>query len=290
MALRRHDWYSEVLTRILAAGREVAPRGYRVKEVLGLSLIVEQPLDNIVVHAVRNLNFRFMVAEWLWIAFGLNDVGILTRYNSQMARFSDDGKTLAGAYGPRLRPQWAHVLSTLNRDPDSRQAVATIWTPSPSASKDIPCTISLQFMIRGGRLHTFASMRSSDAWLGLPYDVFTFSQLGNMLAGELRVEPGPLHLHLASSHLYEMHWDLGKKFQTAEISSDHTRYARSPILPGFPPELLRDALTSPIGPALLRFIDPVWHRYVRALRAPSWREALAHLESREVNIGSVHAA
>ena len=225
----QHDWYSHVLSRILSEGREVAPRGQRVKEVLGLSLKIQDARDNIVVNPVRNLNFRFMVAEWLWIAFGLDDVRLLARYNSQMARFSDDGLILRGAYGPRLASQWRYIAEALKRNPETRQAVATIWTPSPEPSKDIPCTISLQFLLRDGALHTFANMRSSDAWLGLPYDVFTFSMLGNALAGELRVQPGPLHLHLASSHLYEAHWEkanaivLGKSWRRPKFFETGSR-------------------------------------------------------------------
>jgi thymidylate synthase len=267
------NWYPTVLAGILDHGHEVAPRGQRVKELLGVSFTVRNARENILLNDARKLNYRYLVAEWLWIAFGRNEVSLLTPYNSQMARFSDDGFTLAGAYGPRLASQWSYVIETLKRDPDSRQAVATIWTPVPLPSNDVPCTIALQFFIRFGRLETIATMRSSDAWLGLPYDVFVFSQLANCVAGELGVDVGSLRMQLASSHLYQEHWE-----KAAAALKVTTTYASSPVLPGFPPAWLEEVLERrnlPYWP----HDRACWDRYAVALRSKTWSGALAALRS-----------
>jgi thymidylate synthase len=267
------NWYPTVLAGILDHGHEVAPRGQRVKELLGVSFTVANARENILLNDARKLNYRYLVAEWLWIAFGRNEVSLLTPYNSQMARFSDDGILLAGAYGPRLGSQWSYVIETLKADPDSRQAVASIWTPVPVPSRDIPCTIALQFFIRFGRLETIATMRSSDAWLGLPYDVFVFSQLANCLAGELGIDVGSLRMQLGSSHLYQDHWS---KAQAAVQAP--TSYAASPALPGFPPAWLEEVLEHRTSPVQLLF-ESAWERYAVALRMPTWSAALAALRS-----------
>jgi thymidylate synthase len=274
MVLDGKNWYAAVLGNILDNGQAVAPRGQRVKEVLGVSFTIANARENILLNDARKLNYRYLVAEWLWIAAGRSEVSLLTPYNSQMARFSDDGFTLAGAYGPRLATQWSYVIETLRHDPDSRQAVATIWTPVPLPSKDIPCTLALQFLLRGGRLQTIATMRSSDAWLGLPYDVFTFSQLASCVAGELGIDNGSLTMQLGSSHLYEEHWEQARVAVTAETACEP-----SPRLPGFPPAWLEHVLER----RTLTFEDPgtVWHRYASALRAPTWRAALAALCHRD---------
>lgn len=213
----------------------VCPRGLRCAEMSGLSIYISDLRQNILVHPARHLNYRFMVAEWLWIALGRDDLEPLARYNSVMRNFSDDGQALAGAYGPRLFPQWPWVHQLLEDDPDTRQAVVSIWTPRPTVSKDIPCTIALQFLQRDGRLNCIAAMRSSDAWLGLPYDVFCFSQLTNCLAGELGVEPGWLQLNLGSSHLYEEHWE---KAAAVLQHADEGELLTSPSLPCHPPAWL----------------------------------------------------
>ena len=57
--------------------------------------------------------------------------------------------------------------------------IINIWRENPRSSKDIPCTLSLQFFLREASdqlwLHTIATMRSNDAWLGVPYDTFNFN-------------------------------------------------------------------------------------------------------------------
>jgi thymidylate synthase len=210
-------WYYEylaIITRCLLDGHLVAPRGMTIKENLAETLTIHDAGRTLLVSSTRDLNYRFMLAEFLWIAGGFNDLETLTRYNGKYKAFSDDGLVLTGAYGPRLLPQWRFVLETLRRDPDSRQAIATIWTPSPSPSKDIPCTVAAQFFIRDGELHSIWTMRSSDLWLGLPYDVWTFSMLQAMVAAELRVSVGSLTMQLGSAHLYEEHWGQAVKLVT----------------------------------------------------------------------------
>jgi thymidylate synthase len=202
------EGWRKILYELLLSGKESSPRGSRTREILNVTLEVDNALANVLVNPVRNLNYRFMIAEWLWIQAGLNDLNLLAAYNSNMKQFSDDGVILSGAYGPRLMPQIPYILDCLSK-PDSRQAVATIWIPSPSNSKDIPCTISMQWLLREGVLHCTVNMRSSDVWLGLPYDFFTFSQLTNYVANLISAKVGSITMNLASSHIYEEHWDIG---------------------------------------------------------------------------------
>jgi thymidylate synthase len=196
---------------LLEYGDDISPRGMKTKEILNASISVNNGLNNIFINKERDLNYRFMVAEWLWITAGLDEVDSLLLYNSQMKRFSDDGLHLSGAYGPRLMPQIPYILDTLRYKTDSRQAVATIWSPNPKDTKDLPCTISLQWFIRDELVHCTVNMRSSDVWLGLPYDYFTFSQLTNLVAALLDREVGSVTMNLGSSHLYEEHWKAAER-------------------------------------------------------------------------------
>lgn len=199
-----------LLQDLLENGVVSSPREKMTKELLNVTLVVEHGLSNVMVHKLRDINYRFMIAEWLWIAAGLEDVATIAQYNSIMKNFSDDGQILSGAYGPRIKVQMNYILEKLKL-PDSRQAVATIWTSSPAESKDIPCTISLQWFVRNRFLHCTVNMRSSDLWLGLPYDYFTFSQLTNQIGSTLGIPIGTITMNLASSHLYEENWEKGSK-------------------------------------------------------------------------------
>ena len=181
----------------------------------------------------RKLGYRFLVAEAAWIASGRNDLASIVPYAKQLARFSDDGLTLAGSYGPPFIDQLGWIVRTLANDPASRQAVATIWRPRPGPSNDTPCTVALQWLIRDRRLHCVATMRSSDAWTGWVYDVHSFSTMSAVVALALReylkhrppvvglVEPPPnelgnLILTVGSQHLYKLDWEAAERCANCE--------------------------------------------------------------------------
>jgi thymidylate synthase len=185
-----------------------------------------------------------MAAEALWILDGSDQLSELVRYNPNMAAFSDDGVTLAGAYGPRIMPQIPYVVSKLREDRDTRQAALTIWTPSPAPSKDIPCTVAMDFKVRDGKLNLHVFMRSSDIWLGLPYDVFSFSCVAYLVCSILGdVTPGTLYLTAASSHLYERHWGekIGDPPETECLSVPETYWSRGPSNLKASLKILRDS-------------------------------------------------
>jgi thymidylate synthase len=110
---------------------------------------------------------------------------------------------------PPFVDQLDGVVLTLRSRPDSRQAVVSLWNDGdlPHAVKgdkgDLPCTLSLQFLVRWNRLHLVATMRSNDVWLGLPYDVFAFTALQRVVAARLDLRPGLYRHQVASMHLYE---------------------------------------------------------------------------------------
>lgn len=271
-----HEAWLAAVEQTLAIGGKVAPRGMLVAERIAPQIRFDgnRPL---LVHPHRGLNYRFAVAEWLWMTCATPAVEPLARYNSQMRRFSDDGYTLTGAYGPRMAAhgQWEYVVDTLLRDPDSRQAVITIWTPSPRPSKDVPCTVAAQFLLRDGALIGNWTMRSNDLWLGLPYDAFSFARLTACVAGILRVPVGDIIVTAGSSHLYEEHW--GK---AAECVADG-HLASSLVTPdvcGFPPKALQhvlltgDRLTAERGREVS--LDMAWSGYRAVLESPNSADAL----------------
>ena len=232
-------WF-DLLGRLFDVKNPIKPRGISCYEITGVTLFLEDAKQNIIVSDHRALNYRFMVAEWLYIWFGHDDVATIARYNSNIAQFSDNGKDFNGAYGPPVRNQWNRILETLRADPDSRQAVLLIYRVPTGPTKDVPCTLTLQFFVRDGRLDMVTCMRSSDIWLGLPYDVFNFTMLGNMLSAQLDLQLGSFTIHLGSSHLYETNRALAESVLYSEV-----KHLSSPQLEDVPPLELDDVLRDP---------------------------------------------
>ena len=191
----------------------ISPRGQKTFE----RLAVHEEFDMnfpVCYHQDRKLNYSFAAAEAYAITHGVPDAHFLVRYNANMGQFSDDGYIFNGAYGPPFHNQVMYVVNSLINDQQSRQAVLTIWRQNPVRACDVACTLSMQFLIRDGYLNAIVTMRSSDAWLGIPYDFLNFTVMAlriltlvNAITGQ-KIRLGVMHWQAGSSHLY--HRDLEK--------------------------------------------------------------------------------
>ena len=201
------EWIN-VLDDLLKNGKESHPRGYKIKEILNYhtEINMKYPILTVI---ERKLGYKFMLREAWWIMDGRNTVDTITNYSKAISTFSNDGYHFDGAYGPRVVDQIRYIVDILVDDIDTRQAVLTIWRANPRASKDIPCTVSIQWLIRNNKIYCIDTMRSSDIWLGWPYDVFNFTMLTGYIMLLLRergldnLELGSLSINAGSCHLYE---------------------------------------------------------------------------------------
>ena len=187
-----------------ADSQDTAPRGRKAKEVLGRTLTFNMEYP-VITFKARAIGYKFMFAEAAWILSGDNTVAGIEPWHQSYYQWSDDGVRFFGAPGPRVVDQLQYVAAALRHDRESRRAVMTLWRDNPPlASVDVPCATALQFLVRDNKLHCVAFMRSSDAWLGLPYDIFNFTMIALTVARELdmALRIGMLHLHLGSSHMY----------------------------------------------------------------------------------------
>lgn len=213
--------WKRLVHKIITHGTQSSPRGLMTYELLGEKTEVDMKYP-VVINPTRKLGYRFMAAEAAWILSGDNRVATIQPYSKEIENFSDDGLFFFGAYGVQFREQLRHVLRALEIDQDSRQAVITLWRPNPPTTKDVPCTISLHWMIRGGELHCFADMRSSDVWLGVPYDWFNFTMMTAYVLLLYRertgnsLDLGTLHFYAHSQHLYDKNHRDASNLQPAE--------------------------------------------------------------------------
>lgn len=203
--------WKNCLIDIEDGGTLVNPRGKWVKELIGYQYQIDMNAPIISLES-RKMNYSFMFAEAAWICSGSNWLDDLTPYMKRYADFSDDKVFLNGAYGVKVAEQVAYVVDTLSKDPSSRQAVLNIWRERPGPSKDIPCTTTMQFIIRDNKLNMVTTMRSQDAVLGFSYDVFTFSAVAGLVRSllytvhNIDVDLGTLTVTAGSFHIYEEHF------------------------------------------------------------------------------------
>ena len=144
--------------------------------VVGRPVITEiiSPQKRVLSSAARDANPFFHMMEALWILAGRDDL-FLGQFASNMYNYSDDGKTLNGAYGYRWRRYWDFdqlyaIIRMLKQDPNTRRAVLTMWDPSAdleSDSLDLPCNTHIYFRADTGVLDMTVCNRSNDIIWGL---------------------------------------------------------------------------------------------------------------------------
>jgi hypothetical protein len=197
------DGYVNLVKAVIADGEEVSPRGIRTIEVRNAVIVLSDPTRAVPVGVGRKLNPLIGAAETVQLLAGVSDVRQMIKASPQFAQFVERDR-LWGAYGPRLHHQIAPTLDLLGKDRDTRQAVMTLYQPRDVMveSKDIPCTISLQYVVRNGKLHATTYMRSNDVIWGTTYDFWMFTAAQRTFANILGLEVGTYTHHAASLHIY----------------------------------------------------------------------------------------
>lgn len=195
-------------------GRSNAGSRGNTIELLGVALRITKPRARISRSENRGKPFS-AIGELLWYLKGSDTLEFIEPY---VSAYKDDAVEgiIQGAYGPRLRAmregidQFASIEALLSKKPGSRRAVIQLFNAEDIATdhKEIPCTTTLQFHLRDGLLNMSVTMRSNDAYWGLPHDVFCFTMLQEMMARRLGVELGEYYQYVGSMHVYEKHLEL----------------------------------------------------------------------------------
>lgn len=178
-------------------------------EALNAVTVIKDPTKNIMKNEVRKLSLKYAIGEMLWYLSENNRLDAIRLYTKNWDRISDDGFHVNSNYGFCINKkyginQWEIAKEELKSNKESRRAVIHIKSANDSLdSKDVNCTVCLQYIIRDDKLYATTYMRSNDIWLGFPYDVFQFTCMQIRMAMELGVGLGT-YTHIAGSlHLYE---------------------------------------------------------------------------------------
>lgn len=195
--------YTQLCYKLLTS-----PRVGNTREINNCHFTVKD--INTCTHTIRNMPLHYVCGELLWYAAGSNSMKFISKFGSMWERLSDDGVTNNSAYGYLIAHkhgfnQLDKIIELLKKDPSSRRAVININIPNEQLieTKDEPCTIALQFLVRDSKVHCTAMMRSNDIWFGLPYDIVFFTTLQKYIADRLGYGYGT-YTHFATSlHMYD---------------------------------------------------------------------------------------
>jgi len=212
---------------VMGSGDLCSPRAMQTKEVLGVSFELTAPRCRLTNLPIRRWSPSLAVGELLWHVRGDDQVDALAYYAPRWRSFADDDGFVRGScYGARMfgsapgeRSQWENVKSLLKTDPSSRRAVINFrFEPDVSEdSVDFSCVNSLQFLVRDGKLNAFVSMRSNDVIWGVPYDLFLFTSLQELMARELGLQLGSYYHSASSMHIYERHFDMASRIAELQV-------------------------------------------------------------------------
>ena len=189
------DALLELYPQLLMSKLKVTASRGENAEILGVAIEIANSRARLSRSETRGQLFSSL-GELLWYLSGNNKLDFIEPYIRRYRNESEDGgDTVYGGYGPRLfdqrgNDQIHNIVELLRERPTSRRAMVQIFDSEDIAGNhvEIPCTATLQFFIRDSCVHLIVTMRSNDAYLGLPHDIFCFTMLQEIIARSLDQE------------------------------------------------------------------------------------------------------
>ena len=170
----------------------------------------------------KRLHTKSIIHELLWFLKGDTNVAYL---NKQGVTIWDDWADKNGDLGPVYGAQWrswrtadgrsadqlSRVVELIKSEPDSRRLIVSAWNVGDLERMALPpCHVLFQFYVASGKLSCQLYQRSADVFLGVPFNIASYSLLTMMIAHVCGLEPGDFVHTLGDAHLYLNHLDQAK--------------------------------------------------------------------------------
>lgn len=177
----------------------------------------------------KKIHLPSVVHELLWFLSGSTNVRYL---NENKVRIWNEWATEDGELGPIYGKQWrdfngqgidqiAEVIDMLKTNPNSRRILVSAWNPSVVPSEKIspqenvaegnsalpPCHAMFQFYVADNKLSCMLTQRSADAFLGVPFNIASYSLLTHMVAQQCDLDVGEFIWSGGDCHIYNNHFD-----------------------------------------------------------------------------------
>jgi thymidylate synthase len=218
------DLMRSVIESVQRDGRPITASRGPMMELTGVLLELVNPRARLSLTESRGKPFSCL-GELCWYLAASDEVEFIAYYLRRYREEAQDG-VIFGAYGPRLFnlrgvDQLTNVTALLRNSSTTRRAVIQLFEATDVVARrvEVPCTCTLQFLLREGRLHLMVSMRSNDVILGLPHDVFCFTMIQEMVARELSVDVGGYKHAVGSLHLYDSSSNEAREFMDEGFQS-----------------------------------------------------------------------
>lgn len=232
------DMLHEVLRALLKEKKTYTATKGEFTELFGCCLHLKNPRGRLSRSEGKSKVFSAL-GELMWYLSGETKLDFIDYYiPGRFQQESDDQISVRSGYGSRLFSfnginQVNNIVNLLKAGGTSRRAVIQLFDASDLEQRyqSVPCTCTLQFIVRDDLLHMFVAMRSNDAFLGLPHDIFSFTMLQELVARTLGLEIGDYKHCAGSLHLYTEHAAAARQYLDEGFQS---KIAMSPMPVGDP--------------------------------------------------------
>ena len=167
----------------------------------------------------KKLHIRSIVHELLWFLSGSSNIKYLHDNGVTIwDEWADENGDLGPVYGVQWRSwpapdgrridQTTNLVEGIRRNPDSRRHLVVAWNPAEVDKMALPpCHCLFQFYVAQGRLSCQLYQRSCDIFLGVPFNIASYSLLTHMIAQQCDLEPGDFVWTGGDCHIYKNHFE-----------------------------------------------------------------------------------
>ena len=220
--------YLDLLNRILTEGTKKEDRtGTGTISVFGhqMRFNLEEGFPCL---TTKKLHLKSIIHELLWFLAGDTNVKYLQDNGVRIwNEWADEDGNLGHIYGYQWRSwpdykgghidQISEVVETLKKNPDSRRIIVNAWNVADIENMNLPpCHAMFQFYVADGRLSLQLYQRSADCFLGVPFNIASYSLLLQMMAQVTGLKAGDFVHTLGDAHLYLNHIEQAKLQLTRE--------------------------------------------------------------------------
>lgn len=216
--------YHDLLARVMLEGKTEhnARTGHEIRILEGgTSFVVDLRVGYLPVPNCRKFRPTTAAAEIAWFISGKRSPEWLEKYTKIWSSFKEaDGSV--NSYGYRWREAFGRdqlglAIEALDNNPSDRRIYISAWDPMQDGlgapSKNVPCPVGFTLSVTEGRLSSTLLIRSSDVFVGLPYDVLGHAMLMYAVANSLTrlgqmTILSRMQVCIAHPHIYDSHWDL----------------------------------------------------------------------------------
>jgi thymidylate synthase len=214
--------YLNLLNRILTEGTQKGDRtGTGTLSIFGHQMRFDLR-DGFPLLTTKKLHLKSIIYELLWFLRGDTNVHYLQEHGVRIwNEWADENGELGPVYGHQWRSwpdykggtidQIKNVVDMIKHNPDSRRMLVTAWNPAEVEDMALPpCHCLFQFYVADGRLSLQLYQRSADSFLGVPFNIASYSLLLQMIAQVTGLEAGEFIHTTGDTHLYLNHLEQAK--------------------------------------------------------------------------------